>query len=271
MLQKNGIIIVYLLLMMALLASAWIAYSAARDYERFSLELTDRLHTKPKAISLLKMLVQTLTFKMYEGYSQEVEKLQTLIAKSEKAQKLTISATIAFFVLSGVLLAFVYFAVSKKTLFIFTLLMVSLIALMVGLFAPILMIVSYKEIPVLGQVVFFFQSKGIITTIQTLWISGNFIVAIPLFLFSVLIPLLKTLLIGLALFGHRVASKSLYVIKRIGKWSMADVFVVALLLTYFTVNKDESTDAQVQVGLYFFMSYVIISIIVSHLITKVQN
>jgi len=63
-----------------------------------------------------------------------------------------------------------------------------------------------------------------------------------------------------------IASYSLRLIRNIGKWSMADVFVVALLLTFFIVNKDKSTDAAVQTGLYFFLCYVILSMIASHLL-----
>ncbi len=135
------------------------------------------------------------------------------------------------------------------------------------------MIVTYKDIPVLGQVVFLFQSKGIISTIMTLFNSGNALVAIPLTLFSVAVPSLKTLVMGAALLGptQSASSKSLKLIRRIGKWSMADVFVVALLLTYFTVNKDKSTNAEVQIGLFFFLGYVIFSMIASQWLSHTSN
>ncbi|HDN26344.1 MAG TPA: hypothetical protein ENG03_04485 [Thioploca sp.] len=268
MLRKSWIPITYFLFIIMLLASGWMAYSAAGNYERKTEELTDKLHTKPKVKTLLKWLAEGATFKIYKGYSTELEEVEALMAEIEIYKKRAIFATIAFFVLSVFFLAFVYWLISKPALFILTLLVISSIALAVGLFAPILMIVGYKEMPMLGEVVFLFQSKGIITTIGTLWTSGNVVVAIPLFLFSVMIPFLKTLLMGLALFGHALASKSLHLIKYIGKWSMADVFVVALLLTFFTLNKDKSTDAQVQIGLYFFACYVILSMIASHLLTK---
>ncbi len=49
----------------------------------------------------------------------------------------------------------------------------------------------------------------------------------------------------------------------IGKWSMADVFIVALLLANLSLNTDEYTDAKMQMALYFFSIYVILSIIAS--------
>jgi len=273
MLRKNLITIIYFLLILMLLATGWIAYSAACDYERQTEVLTDRLHTQPKAISLLKEIFEGITIGIYGGYSQELEELQTIVAARDSDKERAILATLSFFLLAGVLLVFIYAFISNKAFFIFAMLMVSSMALAVGLLAPILMIVSYKDVPLLGHVVFMFQSKGIITTIETLLTSGNLLVAIPLLLFSVIIPFLKTLVMGLALFTPvgTMASQSLRLIKYIGKWSMADVFVVALLLTYFTINKDQSTDAEVQIGLYFFLGYVILSMIVSHLLTHVKK
>jgi hypothetical protein len=255
--------------MITLLTSAWIAYSAACDYEHQTEIITDRLHTQPKLITLLKWIGEGITVKFYRGYSQELEELKAIMAARDTYKRHTILATLVFFIVSGVLLGFIYVALSKTVFFLATMLVVSLIALAVGLFAPILMIISYKDIPILGQVVFMFQSKGIVTTIETLWSSGNLLVAIPLFLFSVMIPFFKTIIMGLALLApdYPIASHSMRLIKHIGKWSMADVFVVALLLTYFTLNRDESTNAEVQIGLYFFLGYVILSMIVSLLLT----
>jgi uncharacterized paraquat-inducible protein A len=51
--------------------------------------------------------------------------------------------------------------------------------------------------------------------------------------------------------------------KMIGKWSMVDVFVVATFLVYLTTNKGDVSRAEVEVGLYFFLAYVIISMLVS--------
>jgi uncharacterized paraquat-inducible protein A len=51
--------------------------------------------------------------------------------------------------------------------------------------------------------------------------------------------------------------------KMIGKWSMVDVFVVATFLVYLTTNKGDVSRAEIEVGLYFFLAYVIVSILVS--------
>jgi uncharacterized paraquat-inducible protein A len=51
--------------------------------------------------------------------------------------------------------------------------------------------------------------------------------------------------------------------KWVGKWSMLDVFVVATLLVYLTSNGSDVSHAEVQAGLYFFLAYVIVSMLVS--------
>jgi hypothetical protein len=50
---------------------------------------------------------------------------------------------------------------------------------------------------------------------------------------------------------------------------MSDVFVVATFLVYITSNGGEMTHAEIQVGLYFFLIYVILSMIVALLTQKV--
>ena len=44
---------------------------------------------------------------------------------------------------------------------------------------------------------------------------------------------------------------------------MLDVFVVAVLLVYLTSSGSGVSHAEVQVGLYFFLAYVIVSMLVS--------
>ena len=51
--------------------------------------------------------------------------------------------------------------------------------------------------------------------------------------------------------------------KLIGKWSMADVFVVSTFLVYFSASKGSMSQAEVQVGFYFFFIYVIVSMLTS--------
>ena len=42
---------------------------------------------------------------------------------------------------------------------------------------------------------------------------------------------------------------------------MVDVFVVAVFLVYLTANKGDVSRAEVEMGLYFFLAYVIVSLL----------
>lgn len=271
MLKKSLFTIIHFVFVVMLLTSAWMAYSSACNYEHQMDKFTEELHLMPKVKTTAKGILEWMTFKTYKGYTEEIEKLKAMEVEMNAAKQRSLVATILFFILSMGWLAFIY--AFKRALFISSMLVISVIALAVGLFAPVLMIVSYKDFPILGAVVFQFQSKGIITAIQALFASDNYIVATIILVFSVLLPIVKTIVMGLALFTpvKFLASKSLHLIKLIGKWSMADVFVVALLLTYFSLSKDEFTNAEVQTGLYFFTGYVILSMIVSHLLTRFSS
>jgi len=63
--------------------------------------------------------------------------------------------------------------------------------------------------------------------------------------------------------GNILAGHVVKFFKMIGKWSMVDVFVVAVFLVYLTSNNADVTKAEIEVGLYFFLAYVIVSMILS--------
>jgi uncharacterized paraquat-inducible protein A len=115
----------------------------------------------------------------------------------------------------------------------------------------------FKDLPVVGHTIFKYESKSIWATIATLWEIDRYFIAVMVGLFSVVIPVIKTIAVYISLFYK----KSIHIMNFIGKWSMADVFIVALLLTNLTLNTDEYTDAEVQIAVYFFAMYVIFSII----------
>jgi len=137
------------------------------------------------------------------------------------------------------------------------------ISLIYGLLNPILMVTIHKEVDYLGDVILSFESKGIIGSISKLFESGEFAVAFTILLFSILLPAIKSLSLTFMLifYEHPWNQKMVAFFKQIGKWSMIDVFVVATFLVYFTSNTGGISQAEIQVGLYFFLAYVILSMI----------
>jgi len=137
------------------------------------------------------------------------------------------------------------------------------ISLIYGLVNPILMVTIHKQVEYLGDVILSFESKGIIGSISKLHQSGELAVAFTILLFSILLPMVKSLMLTFMLIFYNSTwnHKLIKFFKQIGKWSMIDVFVVATFLVYFTSNTGGISQAEIQVGLYFFLAYVILSMI----------
>ncbi len=115
-----------------------------------------------------------------------------------------------------------------------------------------------------GKTYFYYQNKGIMEVIHLLWNSGNKPVAIAIGTFSVIVPLIKLLFTLLFLL---IPIDKAYLFRKflshLAKWSMADVFVVALFLAYLSfsnMSPGVTMDAQILFGMYYFLAYVILSI-----------
>ena len=126
---------------------------------------------------------------------------------------------------------------------------------------------------IIGQSVFQFESKSIVSALQKLYDSGQTAIAIIIFVFTILTPVLKSLMMMVILFSQNLhfSNKSIKVLKTIGKWSMLDVFVIAILVTYFTTKSGGATDATLQIGVYYFVTYVIASMLLTYLINIKNN
>ncbi len=133
-----------------------------------------------------------------------------------------------------------------------------------GILAPIMTIEIFKDLPLFGFTIFKYESKGIWTTVEKLWTLQSYLLAVMIALFSIAIPIIKTI----SLYFSALMKVDIKYIDFIGKWSMADVFIVSLLLTNLSLSADEFTDAKVQVAIYFFCTYVVLSIISSYIIKK---
>ncbi len=117
-----------------------------------------------------------------------------------------------------------------------------------------------------GRTYYLYQNKSVFQLIELLFTGGNFLVGFALLIFSVIFPLIKltSTLIALILPKTNYAKKSVNVVNKLGKWSMADVFVSAVFLAVFSftnMNEGVDTSAQTLIGLYFFLTFVILSIV----------
>ncbi|MDF0534623.1 paraquat-inducible protein A [Shewanella sp. A32] len=120
-----------------------------------------------------------------------------------------------------------------------------------------------------GEVAVFHKSRSIWGTVTELQQHGNLLVAVLVALFSVVIPALKLLMLlaSVILPLRAGAQRNLALVTNaIAKWSMADVFVVALIITYMAGDASAGmgdlvrTSAKFESGFWFFLGYCVLAI-----------
>lgn len=123
-----------------------------------------------------------------------------------------------------------------------------------------------------GKTYFYYEIKSIYSVIKTLWTSENYIVSICVGLFSILVPAIKiSLSLVLLIFGKIKQGRITRFIGSISKWSMADVFVLAAFLAYLSFSQMRtgiSIEANLKYGFFFFLLYVLISMVLSILLNR---
>jgi hypothetical protein len=130
-----------------------------------------------------------------------------------------------------------------------------------------------NSVQVTGKVVIHDSAKSILSTSQLLWEDGNHIVAILIVTFSIVVPALKLLLIAFAyLWQNSILGWRLKLLSAgMSKWSMADVFAIALLISFLTIKSTEGRSSLVEnqinfeTGFYYFIGYCLLSILASQL------
>lgn len=128
------------------------------------------------------------------------------------------------------------------------------------------------NLPLVGELVVHETTQSILNTVQTLYENDNSLVAGLIFLFSVVVPILKAVILLLILFIKkiRIRSKLHKFVAVISKWSMADVFVVGVLLATLATSSEDSIEAKLHEGFYYFVAYCLISILAAQVL-KVEE
>lgn len=259
--KKNFSILISLILILAMGFVALKAYKHSIIYDTEMLKQAEENKAK-KFMDAPVEEIFYLGFKKLRASVFNNDEIKMNKARSiqviKENEKMMNQYVVYYFIIVALLLLTYFFNVEE--VFIFSVLTASLISWFVGILAPILTIEVFKDLPIVGYTIFKYESKSIWATIVTLWDINRYFIAVMVGLFSVVVPVIKTIAVFMSLFYK----KSLKIINFIGKWSMADVFIVALLLANLTLNTDEYTDAKMQIALYFFAMYVVFSIIGSY-------
>jgi hypothetical protein len=117
------------------------------------------------------------------------------------------------------------------------------------------------------------QTRSIVGSVRRLYEVGSPVPATLILLFSVIVPLGKMALVAGAMFMSDAARRRgvLTFVETIAKWSMADVFVVALFIAYLAAQASQTANpgaepaliaftAHFGAGFYWFAAYCLFSL-----------
>ena len=133
-----------------------------------------------------------------------------------------------------------------------------------------------QTLDVSGTVDAFDKTRSIIGTAQELYNNGHLSVALLIIIFSVGVPTLKAILLLILNIPMREKSRStlLTVSNAISKWSMADVFVIAIFIAYLAGNGIQESrglvdfQATLGIGFWYFLGYCLVSILGTQLLSS---
>jgi uncharacterized paraquat-inducible protein A len=135
-----------------------------------------------------------------------------------------------------------------------------------------------KQIGVEGDVTVFHSTRSLLATMRQLVSNGHIIVGVMIGVFGLLIPLIKIMLVvtSLLVSSPERVKTLLKVNGVLSKWSMSDVFVMAVLVAFLAINANEYADdvlqmnATLHAGFYYFAAYCLLAIAASQTMER-QN
>ncbi len=133
-----------------------------------------------------------------------------------------------------------------------------------------------KQLDVQGQVLVFQSTRSLLGTMSELVAHGHAEVGLLIGLFGVVIPLFKITLVVVSFFlkKRKLQLKLLNISSLLSKWSMSDVFMMALMVTFLAINANGhaintvNMSATLGAGFYFFAAYCLLAIVAAQLMER---
>lgn len=263
-------------------------------------EYSDLTHADSEdAVLILNGLFEKYEVKDLEGFNRKT---------AEKLVELENQTYYHTYILLGIILAFLllwWLLRNQKPLhtplFIISVL-VSLVVLFAGITAPMIEIdarfqqVNFQLIGeqiTFNDQVIFFQSKSILQVIGILFDTGkidSYLVGLLILVFSIIFPVAKLISTQIYLAGSEKLRKNKilkFLTFKSGKWSMADVYVIAIFMAYIGFqgilenqlsNLNMETESLVSIstnktslqpGFIIFIGFVLFSLILSTILKKI--
>ncbi|GAB5523202.1 MAG: hypothetical protein Roseis2KO_10740 [Roseivirga sp.] len=174
--------------------------------------------------------------------------------------------------------------------------LMSLVLLLSGLSLPMIDIdarISEMNFTLLGEhinfndQVLYFKSKSILEIVSVMLSQGKLdvlMVGLLVLLFSVLFPLSKLVCSCIYLYAEKLRDSKFirFMVFRTGKWSMADVMVIAIFMSYIgfsgilteqlshlgglakSVEILTTNETQLKIGFFLFTAFAVMSLLISH-------
>ncbi|MFK7815951.1 MAG: paraquat-inducible protein A [Gammaproteobacteria bacterium] len=141
------------------------------------------------------------------------------------------------------------------------LLIVTVLLLTIGLVAPI---ITFKKF------IFIQNTFSILTASWSLLKEGQLFLFIVITLFSIILPIFKITMLAKLLLSRALVStsakKTLGLMHRFGKWSMLDVFVVAILVV--VVKLGAIGNVEKHIGLYAYAGAAILMMLLTNMVIR---
>lgn len=296
-----------------------------RKVPEFSQTIVDEIK-KPSSKERLKFIVQEKLKEFAEATHDSIsnaDRLQLIMAKygttdvhefnkklGKRARHLNEQTYANTFIIIGCLALFLLLWIVFRNkrimytpLFVMCVLL-ALVALITGLLAPMIEIdARIKELSfdligshiMFHDQVIFFQSKSILDVVHILVTAGkadSIFVGILILIFSVIFPITKLISTKIYLLGNErwKKNKIIYFFAfKSGKWSMADVMVVAIFMAYIgfkgilenqmhafndkgkTLGAIGTSETSLQPGFILFIAYVIFGLILAVILKKITS
>lgn len=125
---------------------------------------------------------------------------------------------------------------------------------------------------VIDKFVFWKDEYSLFTSMRMMWTNGYHILAAVIFLFSIIFPYVKLIALTVIWFYPMAAAArktAIFWLSMLGKWSMLDVFVLALLIVL--LESKHFVKAEPRPGVYVFAGAILVSMVVSLLVERVCN
>lgn len=234
------------------------------------------------------------------GFESREEAIEGLSLKQDQLADSAVPYKVAVLAIAIAIIVWIFIA-KRFSKFEYTLLVsISLLLLITGLVLPMIEIdarISRMSFTLLGESVSFndqvlyYKSKSILEVVWLMFRQSRMdvmVVGVLVLVFSVLFPLMKQLTSIVFVFNEKLRRSKViqFMVFKTGKWSMADVMVIAIFMSYIgfsgiiteQLHQIENMTSSVEIlttnksslltGFFFFTAFAILSLSISQ---KIEN